>query len=136
MVALIRSPKKGAGARDYCETDTMAYPKRQRGVRACVAVGKDGVTLYGNKATFRSLANWMTWIAESKPSEHYECHVVWHLLSRVAKKPNVFVRFDESSDRAEPRGRKRRGQAFELTFMQVEEADLNRLEKKRLRQAQ
>ena len=114
----------------------MAYPKRQKGVRACVAVGKAGVTLYGNKATFRSLANWMTWIAESTPSEHYECHVVWHLLSRVAKKPNIFVRFDESGDRAEPRGRKRRGQAFELTFMQVEEADLNRLEKKGLRQDQ
>jgi hypothetical protein len=89
----------------------MAYPKRQRGVRACVAVGKDGVTLYGNKATFRSLAKWMTWIAESKPSEHYECHVVWHLLSRVAKRTNVFVRFDDSGDRAEPRGRKGRGQA-------------------------
>jgi len=92
-------------------------------------VGKDGVTLYGNKATFRSLAKWMTWIAASKPSEHYECHVVWHLLSNTAKKPNVFVRFDKSA-----RGSGRRGgqQAFELTFMQVEGADLDRLEKKGL----
>jgi hypothetical protein len=107
------------------------HPKRQRGVRACVAVGEDGVTLYGNKATFRALANWMTWIAASKPSEHYECHVVWHLLSRVAKRPNVFVRFDKPEGRS---GKRRRGgrQAFELTFMQVEAADLDRLERKGL----
>ena len=112
----------------------MAYPKRQRGVRACVAVGGEGVTLYGNKATFRSLAKWMTWIAASKPSEHYECHVVWHLLSNNAKKPNVFVRFEESGRGA---GRRLRGgrQAFELTFMQVEGADLDRLEKKGLTRA-
>jgi len=108
----------------------MAYPTRQRGVRACVAVGQDGVTLYGNKATFRALKNWMTWIAVSKPSEHYECHVVWHLLSKVAKKPNVFVRFDKFGPRSGRRGRGGR-QALELTFMQVEGADLDRLERKR-----
>jgi len=109
----------------------MAYPKKQRGVRACVAVGQDGVTLYGNKATFRSLAKWMTWIAASRSSEHYECHVVWHLQSNTLKKPNVFVRFDKSG--LELRRRQRGGrQAFELTFMQVEGADLDRLEKKGL----
>ena len=108
----------------------MAYPKRQRGVRACVAVGGDGVTLYGNKAAFRSLAKWMTWIAASKPSKHYECHVVWHLLSNTAKKPNVFVRFDKA---ARGSGRQRGDrQVFELTLMQVEGADLDRLEKEGL----
>ena len=67
--------------------------------------------------------------------DHYECHVVWYLLSKVAKKPNVFVRFDKSGPRSGRRGRGGR-QAFEVTFMQVEEADLNRLEKKGLRQDQ
>jgi hypothetical protein len=110
----------------------MAYPKRQRGVRACVAVRRDGVTLYGNRATFGSLAKWMAWIAASKPSEHYECHVVWHLLSNTAKKPNVFVRFD-TSRRVSGRRQRRGPQAFELTFMQVEGADLDRLEKKGLK---
>jgi hypothetical protein len=74
----------------------------------------------------------MTWIAASKPSEHYECHVVWHLLSNTAKKPNVFVRFDKpgrGSGRRQSGGR----QAFELTFMQVEGTELDRLEKKGLR---
>ena len=91
----------------------------------------DNVTLYGNQATFRSLAKWMTWIAASKPSERYECHVVWHLLSNNAKRPNVFVRFEEPGLGT---GRRQRGgrQAFELTFMQVEGEDLDRLEKKGL----
>jgi len=101
-------------------------------VRACVAVGQDGVTLYGNQATFRALAKWMNWTAESKPSQHYECHVVWHLLSNTAQKPNVFVRFDKSARGSgrRPRGRRQ----FDLTLMQVEAADLDRLEKNGLTQ--
>jgi hypothetical protein len=73
----------------------------------------------------------MTWIAASKPSEHYECHVMWHLRSNTVEKPNVFVRFDKVGRGL---GRRQRGarQAFELTFMQVERADLDRLEKKGL----
>jgi hypothetical protein len=59
------------------------------------------------------------------------CHVVWHLLSSNATKPNVFVRFEEAGRAS---GRRQRGgrQAFEVTFMQVEGADLDRLEKEGL----
>jgi hypothetical protein len=63
----------------------------------------DGVRVYGNREAFRSLANWMLWIADANPSDHYECHTRFHMSSETA-----------SSD-------------FELTFMGVEEQDLDKL---------
>jgi hypothetical protein len=106
----------------------MAYPKRTRGTRICLDVTKEGVALYGNRAAFKALATWMTWIAASKPSEHYECHVVWQLFNHFGK-PNVFLRFDEETRRVYAANRKKPIERFELTFMQVESADLDEMER-------
>lgn len=110
----------------------MSYPKKRRGVRACIAVKRDEVTLYANKATFRALAEWMTWIADSEASEHYECHVMWHLLNKWADKPNVFIRFEKTPAFASKRRARRNHETFELTFAQVEESDLDHLQRRGL----
>jgi hypothetical protein len=87
---------------------------------------QQGVAVYGNKAAFESLAAWMRWIAQSHPSKHNECHLVWHLLSH-SKTPNVSVLVDRSASRVFGRGGKRLLKNFELTFMAVEPSDLKKL---------
>jgi hypothetical protein len=108
----------------------MEHPKRQRGTRVCLAVRKDGVTLYGNRAAFKSLAEWMQRIADSDPAEHYEFHVGWHLGSHFAKRPNVFVRFDRHMRQWFGKRGVANREKFELTLMQVENGDLMELERK------
>ena len=107
----------------------MKQPGRQRGTRVCLAVRKDGVTLYGNKAAFKSLATWMQWIADSDPAEHYELHVGWHLTSPLAKQPNVVVRYDKHTRRVFAKRGAPTAETFELTLMQVENNDLDELER-------
>ncbi len=107
----------------------MTQPGKRRGTRVCLAVTKDGVTLYGNKAAFKTLADWMQWIADSDPAEHYECHVVWHLLSHLARRPNIVIRYDKQMRRIFAKRATPNVEQFELTFMQVENSDLNKLER-------
>jgi hypothetical protein len=103
----------------------MRQPKKVKGTELCITVTGEGVTVYGNKQMFRSLAEWFSWIAGSKPSEHYECHVVWHLMSKFAEKKNVTVLYDEKS--AKLYRKHHPEQEFELTFMLVEPRDLKKL---------
>jgi hypothetical protein len=51
----------------------MAYPREIAGTQVCIRVSADGVTVYGNRKAFKSLAQWMTWIANASEEEHYEC---------------------------------------------------------------
>jgi hypothetical protein len=112
----------------------MAYPREIAGTQVCIRVSADGVTVYGNRKAFKSLALWMTWIANAPEEEHYECHLPWHLQAKSSlqkKKPkNVWVLLDKkvksafaSRDRAHP--------GFGLNFMAVEQADLDRLRPRR-----
>jgi hypothetical protein len=108
----------------------MSAPDRIPGTRACVVVTHDGVKLCGNRAAFRSLARLMTWIAESDPAAHFECHAKWHLASDAFLQhkaaPNVATLFTpDMFDHFAPRSEDDPG--FELTFRAVEEGDLDEL---------
>ena len=84
--------------------------------------------LYGNREAFRSLAQFMSWIADANPADHYECHVKWHLSSEEALlrggtpnvvtviAPELATHLASASDM---------GPGFEVTFMAVEEHDLD-----------
>ena len=106
----------------------MTYPKVDDNARICLAVKDDGVTAYGNKEGFKTLANWLTWIAESDPSEHYECHLGWSFDS--ATKEKVWPLFSDELKRVYGLNSTDK-QNFELTFMAVEDSDLDELEKSR-----
>ena len=108
----------------------MPAPARIPGTRACVVVTRHGVKLYGNRAAFRSLAQFMSWIAASDPAEHFECHAKWHLASEDfllrSGAPNVATLFTtDLVDHFAPESDDDPG--FELTFMAAEEGDLDEL---------
>lgn len=94
----------------------------------CLAVTRQGVTLYGNKSAFKSLARWLSWVAGSDASEHYECHVMWHLLSHHARRSNVWVLCDKEMLKVVNREPDGGGKpTFEVTFMAVTARDLRAL---------
>jgi hypothetical protein len=107
----------------------MPYPKNDPRTEVCVVVSRDGVTIYGNAAAFRTLAKWMLWIAKADESEHYECHLGWHLLRHYARQPNVSVLFDAAMSRAVTKKSGRTGVPFEVTFMAVTKRDLVKLKR-------
>ena len=74
----------------------MAYPTNDRHRQLCVVVTGNGVTIYGNPAGMRTISRWLAWIAKSRPSEHFECHVGWHLTSHFGKRKNVWFLFDDA----------------------------------------
>jgi hypothetical protein len=102
----------------------MAYPKVDRSTRLAVVAGAGGTTMYGNRAAFRTLARWMSWLARSDPREHYELHIPWHLQSPLtrSKRVRVLKRVRGGTVRAL--------KEFEVTFMTVESRDLEALTKK------
>lgn len=83
-----------------------------------MVVSTRGVTFYGNRASLRGLAEWLTWIADQPASEHAEVHVPWHLDPPRAGRRRTMTS-------ARPKGRP---VDFELTFMAVEPKDLVRLQ--------
>jgi hypothetical protein len=108
----------------------MSAPDRIPGTRACVVVTREGIKLCGNRAAFKSLARLMSWIAESDPAEHFQCHAKWHLASDAflhhKGAPNVATLFTpDLVEHFAPRSED--DPAFELTFMAVEEGDLDEL---------
>jgi hypothetical protein len=115
------------------EITTMDRPNRAPGARLCIAVRKQGVTLYGNAAAMRSLAEYLLWIASSDPAQHYECHVSWELQSEEClfdnKRPlDVWALTEPSLTRHVTTGGTP-GEAFDVNFMAVEEGDLDVLAK-------
>jgi hypothetical protein len=104
-------------------------PSKRRSGTLCLVVTTDGTTVYADRTAFNALAEWMRWIAESDPTEHYELHVPWHLTNRGGGKPNVWVLFDDEMRRIfvrRPTG-PASGGPFELTFMHATKGDLDRL---------
>lgn len=100
-------------------------PRRTRGARARIRVSRDGVTIYGNPQAFRSIGNWMNWLAESNPREHFEFHLVWHMLSKFARQPNISVNVDPSVRRAVGRRTGPYLRHFEITFMAASPSELS-----------
>jgi len=103
----------------------MTYPKRERGTEICIAVTRSGTTIYGNKAAFRELSRWMSWIAESDPAEHYECHLSWHLNSHYSRRKRVWVIVEKGLRSLFHR--KKSEPAVDVTFMAVTDDELKAL---------
>jgi hypothetical protein len=66
----------------------------RRKTDVCLTVEAGGVWVYGNPEAFRRMAERMTLLARSKPAEHYELHVKWHLQSHFTKRQAVFLLLD------------------------------------------
>jgi len=110
----------------------LSQPDRQRGAELCIAVTKGGVSLFGNPKALRSLAEWLSWIADADTSERYHFHVPWHLENHFRKPGtpnNIWLLFDRRMLRAVGKPKKDEGD-FEVTFMAVTKADLARLRKR------
>lgn len=103
---------------------SVTYPKNVKGAEMCIVVHKDGIKFYGNPAAFRSLAQWMLWLGDSKASEHYDFHLPSHLLSDASlsgkSKKNVWVRTDGISLRMSSK----KQESFDVNFMVVQKDDL------------
>ena len=103
-------------------------PPKKPGVRVCLVLDAEGAKLYGNRAAFSSLAEWMAWPAQSPENEHFECHVVMDLEDDESK-------FDGKEPRNAwilrgPNFSTAPGEAkgtAELTLMCLEEGELDQL---------
>ena len=108
-------------------------PANEAGTKLCISVSEKGVFVYGNKPAFKSLAKWMSWLAESDEADHFECHVVMSLEDDESKfegktPRNVWVLMDKKITDSFAR-RTDTDPGFELTFMAVENPDLEQLAK-------
>jgi hypothetical protein len=112
-------------------TTNNPSPARKPGRKLCLAVTKQGVTAYGNRDAFESLGEYFKWLASSDPTEHFECHTIWHLQddrSTFAKQStkNVYALFTART-KAVFEKESEDGFGFELTFMMASEAELDEL---------
>jgi hypothetical protein len=106
-------------------------PEHAAGTRLCLVLTPDGLKAYGNRKAFAELAQWLTWLSESNEAEHYECHVTMSLEDDASqfegKRPrNVWTLVDNEFSRIVP-VRTDHSPGFELTFMTVENQDLDRM---------
>jgi hypothetical protein len=119
---------------------TMPHPENLPGTRICIAVTRDGVTVYGNQNAMKSLARQLDWIAEADPKEHCECHVVFHMSDeesafekKVPRNITVLVErelFPYISKRGESvqiDSNESKARGFELTFMAAPENELDKM---------
>jgi hypothetical protein len=108
---------------------TRSRPRKRRGLKLCLVVTTDGTTAYGNRAAFATLAEWMQWIAESDPAEHFELHLPWHLTNHSKANPDTWLLFDEEMRQVFVRRATGpdSGGPFELTFMHATKKDLDEM---------
>jgi hypothetical protein len=102
------------------------------GAKICIAIKKKGITLYGNREAFQSLAKWMSYIANSDAGEHIECHLPWHFEnydSLFSKSSNVWTLFDKDIFPAFSKLTEDTKKSTKVTFMIVEDDDLSKLGK-------
>ena len=111
----------------------MDRPSKVPGTRLCIALRKQGITLYGNPAAMRSLAEQLLWIAHADPAGHYECHASWQLQSDEClfdnKHPLDVWTLAEPGLASNVTNDNTVGEAFDINFMAVEEGDLDELAK-------
>ena len=105
----------------------MAYPDIDPDLEACIVMTEDGIKFYGNTATFRTLARWMSWLADSPESEHFSMPILWHLTSHWESKRRVFVATDDAVGEVFGGSQSEIFDNFELTFMMVENSDIDDL---------
>lgn len=111
----------------------MSHPLAINGTRICVLIHPDEVVLCANIEGFKSLGNWMAWLAESKPEEFYHFHLLWHLESESSRfdgiRPkNVWFLHTPSAHevKSAPPGNMETV-SFDLTFQVLSESALDEL---------
>lgn len=104
-------------------------PSKKPGVRACFVLGRDGAKLYGNRAAFASLAEWMEWLASSPSKEHFECHVLMDLEDDESKFGSKRPRNAWGLVQLGEASAGENGEIGDLTFMCLEEEELDQLAK-------
>jgi hypothetical protein len=101
----------------------MKRPKLNSRRQGCVVFGSSGATLYCNRAMLGDIAAYVLWMSRSKPTEHYECHFLWHLGDPLRKKDKRLFALRDSRTGS----RAKRVSDKELTIMQVTDADVEAL---------
>lgn len=101
------------------------------GPRLCITIKPDGVTVYGNKQSLKLLAQHIENIAAADESQHYECHTLMALEDDDSKfggkEPrNVWLLADKECASVF-HARSENNPGFELTFMAVENGDLDHM---------
>lgn len=111
----------------------MDRPSKVHGTRLCIAPRKQGITLYGNPAAMRSLAEHLLWIADADPAEHYESHASWQLQSDAclfdSKRPLDVWALIEPDLTGHVANGSTVSEVFDVNFMAVEESDLGEMAK-------
>ena len=99
--------------------------------RLCLDLSQNGVVAYANRAALAEIRDRLNEIVASDPKEHFECHVIMMLEDDETRfegkhPPNVWVKASEDV-RKDLAVNSDTEQGFELTFMHVEESDLDKL---------
>jgi hypothetical protein len=100
--------------------------------RICLSLSQNGLVAYGNTEALSDLRDQLAWIVKSDPKDHFECHVIMTLESDETrfegKKPrNAWVKASDDINMSLIEGSEE-NYGFELTFMLVEEKDLDDLQ--------
>lgn len=97
--------------------------------RVCLALTKGGLTAYCNRDALKALSQRLNQLVDSPISEHYESHVIMEIsdeksLFEENSEKNAWVLFEKSlANSFDTRSPTEFG--FELTFMTVDEAELD-----------
>jgi hypothetical protein len=102
----------------------MRHPKNEKHLQLCLVVSEEGVTAYGNAAAMRTLSRWLAWLGDSQPSDHYECHVAWHLGSPFRKQNRVWLLRTGGSPGRRQRTSQKLSEGYDVTFMLVTSREL------------
>ena len=110
----------------------MTYPSKNPKARICVLRYADETTVCANIEGFRSLGEWISWLAASDPVEKFHFHVLWHLESHESRfertGANVwFLSQSEAPTIPQAAAPNAEARPFELTFQVVNESTLDEL---------
>jgi len=111
----------------------MSQPRRIEGARICIIRYPDETTICANIAGFRSLGEWIAWLAESNPTEKFHFHLLLHLESIAsrydgARPTNVWFLSQPTSSGVDAATRAdSERQEYDITFQVVSESDLDEL---------
>jgi hypothetical protein len=111
----------------------MTHPVKNPKARICILRYPDETMVCANIEGFRTIGEWIAWLANSDPAESFHFHTLWHLESDASRFEGVLPRnvwfLSQSEMPAIPadapaNGRRRE---FEVTFQVVDEATLDEL---------
>ena len=111
----------------------MTSPLHIEGTRVCVLLHPDEVVVCANVQGFKSLCQWMAWLAESSPEEFYHFHLLHSLQSEACMFEGVtpcnvwFLHTPETHQVASVPPEGFESIPFDLTFQILPESSLDEL---------